>query len=117
MAELRNLFSETDFTKFNEYLEQINEGSIEKHVVFTCDESVDDKGRRSAIHVLFKSTPLFETDTLMDDNQRRIRVFLKNSLSQNKRRKLNIINRRTPEEREQPQYLQVVIQKTNIDTM
>jgi hypothetical protein len=46
---------------------------------------------------------------MMEEGARRIRVFLKNSLSANKRKKLNIINRKAPEEREMPQYLQVVI--------
>jgi tRNA pseudouridine13 synthase len=67
--------------------------------------------------MFFKATPLFETDTLMEGDSRRIRVFLKHGLSANKRRKLNIINRKPQEEREMPQYLQVVIQKTNVDTM
>jgi hypothetical protein len=58
--------SEGDFTKFQEYLEGINEGSIEKSTLFTCEENIEDKGRRSAIHVLFKATPIFETDTLME---------------------------------------------------
>lgn len=53
----------------------------------------------------------------MEGDSRRIRIFLKNSLSANKRRKLNIISRKTQEEKELPQYLQVVIQKTNVDTM
>jgi len=117
MEELKKLLSEEDFTKFNEYLEGVNEGAIEKTTLFTCEENIEDKGRRSAIHVLFKATPVFETDTLMEKDSRRIRVFLKNSLSQNKRRKLNIINRKPADEKEQPQYLQVVIQKTNVDTM
>lgn len=94
--------SAEDFTLFNEYLEGINEGSIEKTTLFTCEENIEDKGRRSAIHVLFKSTPVFETDTLMEKESRRIRIFLKNSLSQNKRRKLNIINRKPESEKEQP---------------
>ena len=94
MNELKKLFREDDLTRFQEYLEGVNEGAIEKSSVFTCDENVEDKGRRSAIHVLFKSTPIFETDTLMEGDSRRIRVFLKNALSQNKRRKLNIINRK-----------------------
>lgn len=117
MAELKKLMGASDLTRFNEYLDSINDGSLEKSSVFTCDENIDDKGRRSAIHVLFKGTTLFETDTLMEGDTRRIRVFLKNSLSANKRRKLNIITRKTQEEKDQPQYLQIVIQKTNVDTM
>jgi tRNA pseudouridine13 synthase len=53
----------------------------------------------------------------MEEGARRIRVFLKNELSANKRKKLNIINRKPQEERDMPQYLQIVIQKTNVDTM
>ena len=116
-VELKKLMPEKEFKRFYEYLDGINDGSIEKTSLFTFDESIDDKNLRSAIHMLFKTTPLFETDTLMEGDSRRIRVFLKDSLSQNKRRKLNIINRKTQEEKEMPQYLQVVIQKTNVDTM
>lgn len=53
----------------------------------------------------------------MEGDSRRIRVFLKHSMSSNKRKKLNIINRKPQEERDAPQYLQVVIQKMNVDTM
>jgi hypothetical protein len=41
----------------------------------------------------------------MEDGGRRIRVFLKHGLSANKRKKLNIINRKPQEERDMPQYL------------
>ena len=109
--------SAKEYKRFSEYLDGINDGSIEKASVFTFEESIEDKNLRSAIHMLFKSTPLFETDTLMEGDSRRIRVFLKNGLSANKRRKLNIVTRKPQDEKEQPQYLQVVIQKTNIDTM
>jgi len=76
-------------------MENINEGSLEKSSVFTFSSSIEDKNLRSQIHLLFKSTPTFETDTLMEDNKRVIRVFLKNGLSANKRRKLNIITRKS----------------------
>jgi hypothetical protein len=76
-------------------MDNINEGSLEKSSVFTFSSSIEDKNLRSQIHLLFKSTPTFETDTLMEDNKRVIRVFLKNGLSANKRRKLNIITRKS----------------------
>jgi hypothetical protein len=76
-------------------MDNINEGSLEKSSVFTFSSSIEDKNLRSQIHLLFKSTPSFETDTLMEDNKRVIRVFLKNGLSANKRRKLNIITRKS----------------------
>lgn len=117
LKEFQGLVSAKEYKRFSEYLDGINDGSIEKASVFTFEESIEDKNLRSAIHMLFKSTPLFETDTLMEGDSRRIRVFLKNGLSANKRRKLNIVTRKPQEEKEQPQYLQVVIQKTNIDTM
>ncbi len=106
-----------EYKRFMEYVNEINEGAKEKSEVFTFDESIEDKGIRSAIHQTFKSTEVFETDTLMEDGARRIRVFLKHSLSANKRKKLNIINRKPQEERDMPQYLQIVIQKMNVDTM
>jgi hypothetical protein len=98
-----------EFKRFLEYINEVNEGSKEKSELFTFDESIEDKNIRSAIHQTFKATEIFETDTMMEEGARRIRVFLKNSLSANKRKKLNIINRKAPEEREMPQYLQVVI--------
>ena len=106
-----------EYKRFMEYVNDINEGAKEKSEVFTFDESIEDKGIRSTIHQTFKSTEIFETDTLMEDGGRRIRVFLKNGLSANKRKKLNIINRKPQEERDMPQYLQIVILKTNVDTM
>jgi len=115
--EFKKLVSAKEFAKFKEYLEAINDGALEKSSVFTFDDSIDDKNLRSAIHMLFKSTNVFETDTLMEGDSRRIRVFLKNGLSANKRKKLNIVSRKSLEEKEQPQFLQVVIQKTNVDTM
>ena len=96
---------EKEYKRFMEYVNDINEGAKEKTELFTFDESIEDKGIRSAIHQIFKSTDVFETDTLMEDGARRIRVFLKNSLSANKRKKLNIINRKPQEERDMPQYL------------
>ena len=96
---------EKEYKRFIDYINDINEGAKEKTELFTFDESIEDKGIRSAIHQIFKSTDVFETDTMMEDGARRIRVFLKNSLSANKRKKLNIINRKPQEERDMPQYL------------
>jgi hypothetical protein len=42
---------------------------------------------------------------MMENGVRKIRIFLKHGLSANKRKKLNIISRKTPEERDMPQYL------------
>ena len=95
LALFKTLISENEFKRFLDYLEGINEGSIEKCSLFTFDDSIEDKGVRSQIHQLFKDTATFETDTLMEGESRRIRIFLKNSLSQNKRRKMNIVNRKT----------------------
>ena len=117
MAQFSKLVSEKEFERFQEYLQNLNDGSIEKSSLFTFDESIDDKNIRSQIHLLFKSTENFETDTLMEGDSRRIRVFLKHCLSANKRKKMNIINRKSDAEKDAPQYLQIVIQKMNIDTM
>jgi len=105
LKEFQGLVSAKEFKRFTDYLDGINDGSVEKSSLFTFEDSIEDKNLRSAIHMLFKSTPLFETDTLMEGESRRIRVFLKNSLSANKRRKLNIITRKPQDEKEQPQYL------------
>lgn len=42
---------------------------------------------------------------------------MKHALSQNKRRKLNIVERKPEGAEDWPQYLKVVLQKTNVDTM
>ena len=102
MHQLEKLIPPNDYKRFQEYVNEINEGSKEKSELFTFDESIEDKNIRSAIHQTFKATEIFETDTMMEEGARRIRVFLKNSLSANKRKKLNIINRKAPEEREMP---------------
>ena len=102
MQQLEKLIPPNDYKRFQEYVNEINEGSKEKSELFTFDESIEDKNIRSAIHQTFKATEIFETDTMMEEGARRIRVFLKNSLSANKRKKLNIINRKAPEEREMP---------------
>lgn len=117
MTQFSKLISEKEFTRFQEYLQNLNERSIEKSSLFTFDESIDDKNIRSQIHLLFKQTENFETDTLMEGDSRRIRIFLKHCLSANKRKKMNIVNRKTDAEKEAPQYLQIVIQKQNMDTM
>ena len=102
MQQLEKLIPPNDYKRFQDYVNEINEGSKEKSELFTFDESIEDKNIRSAIHQTFKATEIFETDTMMEEGARRIRVFLKNSLSANKRKKLNIINRKAPEEREMP---------------
>lgn len=94
--------SAAEFKRFNEYLEGVNEGAIERSTLFTFEESIEDKGIRSSIHLLFKGTQIFETDTLMEGASRKIRVFVKNSLSANKRRKLNIVSRKSQEEKDLP---------------
>jgi predicted transcriptional regulator len=101
-GKLEKLMPVNEYKRFMEYVNDINEGAKEKTELFTFDESIEDKGIRSAIHQTFKSTEIFETDTLMEDGARRIRVFLKHSLSANKRKKLNIINRKPQEERDMP---------------
>jgi hypothetical protein len=41
---------EKEFQRFLDYVNDINEGSKEKSALFTFDESIEDKGIRSAIH-------------------------------------------------------------------
>lgn len=95
----------------------MKDGSIEKTSLFTFDQSIENKDTRSQVHSIFKSTGVYETDTLMEGTSRRIRVFLTHALSQNKRRKLNIVNRKPDGQEDMPQYLKVIVQKTNVDTM
>lgn len=69
------------------------------------DGPFDDKPKRSTIHLMFKETPvLFETDTLEADGVKSIRVWLKAGMSNNKRRKMGISERK-PKDKSIPDYL------------
>ena len=85
---------ESDFVRVKDYIERLKEGSLEKIEVFVFETEITDKVTRSKIHMFFKNeTSIFETDTLQG-SQKLIRVFLKHALSSNKRRKLNIVERK-----------------------
>ncbi|CDW87747.1 trna pseudouridine synthase [Stylonychia lemnae] len=120
LEKLKILIPESDYIRFIDYLQRIREGSYERTEIFVFENSIEDKAKRSAVHQFFKNeATVFETDTDMSQKDvRLIRVFLKNAFSANKRRKMNIIDRKPQGSVEEwPQYLKVVVQKTNVDTM
>lgn len=47
MTQFSKLVSEKELARFQEFLQNLNEGSIEKSSLFTFDESIDDKNIRS----------------------------------------------------------------------
>mmetsp|Transcript_8685 Transcript_8685/g.6438 ORF Transcript_8685/g.6438 Transcript_8685/m.6438 type:complete len:103 (+) Transcript_8685:453-761(+) len=71
------------------------------------------------VHAFFKDKlgGIFETDTVSKGTSRYIRLFLKEGLSGNKRRKLRIVDRKEKDFDKKPQYLHVALHKNNMDTM
>ena len=102
LDQLSKLLHPEDFSRLSQFLSDLKDGILDKTSTFTFDHSIDNKDQRSQVHQLFKSTNIYETDTLMEGTSRRIRLFLAAALSQNKRRKLNIVNRKTQEEQDAP---------------
>ena len=81
------------------------------------DEEFTVKDRRAKVHSFFKeSVKLYETDTIVKGESRRIQLFLKSSLSNTARKKMKM-NDRKPKDMSQPQYLRIALHKTNVDTM
>jgi len=80
------------------------------------DGPFDEKSKRSTIHLMFKENPiLFETDTLDQKGVKSIRVWLKSGMSNNKRRKMGISERK-PKDKSIPDYLKFSLQKSNTET-
>ena len=81
------------------------------------DEEFTEKERRAKVHTFFKeSVKLYEADTIVKGESRKIQLFLKSSLSNTARKKMKMTDRK-PKDLTQPQYLKVAVLKTNVDTM
>ena len=114
---MKELLSEGDYTKFHEYIEGLKSGSVSKDTWLVFDEEFTVKDRRAKVHSFFKeSVKLYETDTIVKGESRRIQLFLKSSLSNTARKKMKM-NDRKPKDMSQPQYLRIALHKTNVDTM
>jgi len=101
-TELGELLSEDDYAKFRDYIEGLKNGSTSKDTWLTLDEEFTEKPRRAKVHTFFKeSVKLYETTTLINGESRKIQVFLKSSLSNNARKKMNM-NDRKPRDLTQP---------------
>ena len=114
---LNELLSENDYTRFKDYVEGLKNGSVSKDKWLVLDEEFTEKERRAKVHTFFKEkVKLYETDTIVKGESRKIQLFLKSSLSNGARKRMKM-NDRKPRDMTQPQYLKVALFKTNIDTM
>ena len=92
-------------------------GSVSKDTWLVLEEEFTEKERRAKVHSFFKeSVKLYETDTIVKGESRKIQLFLKSSLSNTARKKMKM-NARPPKDKSQPEYLKVAVLKTNVDTM
>ena len=79
---LKELLSETDYTKFVDYIEGLKNGDVAKDKWLVLDEEFTEKERRGKVHAFFKEhVKLYEADTIVKGESRRIQLFLKSSLS------------------------------------
>ena len=70
---LRELLSEGDYRKFQEYVEGLKNGSVSKDKWLVFDEEFTEKERRGKVHTYFKeSVKLYETDTVCKGEIRKI---------------------------------------------
>ena len=116
-TELEQLLSAEDYTKFKVYVDGLKAGTTSKDTWLVFEEEFTEKERRAKVHSFFKeSVKLYETDTIVKGDSRKIQLFLKSSLSNNARRKMKMTERK-PRDQTLPQFLKVALHKTNIDTM
>ena len=117
--KLQELLSEDDYKRFRDYVEGLKSGSVAKDTWLVLDEEFTEKERRAKVHTFFKeSVKLYETDTIVKGESRRIQLFLKSSLSNTARKKMKMTERKPRNiAATQPQYLRVALHKTNVDTM
>jgi len=116
LDRLKDELSEADYEKFDNYVKGINDGTVERSFIMQLDGPFDDKAKRSTIHLMFKESPqLFETDTLDLKGVKTIRVWLKAGMSNNKRRKMGILERK-PRDKNIPIFLKFSMQKSNTET-
>lgn len=108
-----------DYEKFAEFVNKLKSGEVAKNdfLVFDEDFGKTTKERRAQIHQFFReSVKLYETDTLVDGDKRLIRIFLSSGISNRSRKRMNLGDRKQ-RDKSLPEYLQVVLFKTNVESM
>ena len=115
--QLKELLSEEDYNSFRDYIEGLKNGSVAKDTWLVFKEEFTVKERRANVHSFFKEhVKLYETDTIVKGESRKIQLFLRSSLSNTARKRMKM-NDRKPKDLSQPQYLKIAVHKTNVDTM
>jgi hypothetical protein len=113
------IFQPSDFTKFVDFVSKIKSGELPKDTFLTLDEDfgLTTKERRAFIHQFFREqVKLYETDTVVAGDRRLIRLFLTKGISNRSRKKMNLGDRKI-RDKTMPEFLQVVLLKTNVETM
>ena len=120
MAKLQTeIFQPSDFEKFTDFVSKLKSGEISKDTFLNLDEDfgLTTKERRAYIHQFFREqVKLYETDTVVAGDRRLIRLFLTKGISNRSRKKMNLGDRKI-RDKTMPEYLQVVLFKTNVETM
>lgn len=90
-------------------MQGLRDGTIEKDQMCVLDHEWTDKEKRAEIHNFFKQkAKLYETDTIVNGDSRKLQLFLKDGISNRKKRKMNV-GFRQPRDKTLPEYLSVVI--------
>ena len=109
LEELSKLLGAEDYKSLVEYVEGLKNGSVEKDKWLVLTEEFTDKERRAAIHTFFKEkVKLYETDTIVQGQSRKIQLFLKSSLSNNQRKRMKMGDRKKKDP-SIPDYLKVAL--------
>jgi hypothetical protein len=86
MIKLRDVIGDKDADSFLKFVNDVQDGIIEKGTILEFEGDFSEKVKRTSVHQLFKaSLKKYETDTLSLGESRKIRVFLKAGLGKNKR--------------------------------
>ena len=72
-TKLQELLSESDYSKFHDYVEGLKSGSVTRDTWLVLEEEFTEKERRAKVHQFFKSdVKLYETDTVCKGESRKI---------------------------------------------
>ena len=72
-TDLKEILSETDYTKFVNYVEGLKTGNVSKDTWLVFDEEFKEKERRASVHTFFKErVKLYEADTICKGESRKI---------------------------------------------
>ena len=72
-TKLQELLSESDYSRFHEYVKGLKSGSVARDTWLVLEEEFTEKERRAKVHQFFKSdAKLYETDTICKGESRKI---------------------------------------------